>query len=71
MNQSELAEAAELGLSTVVDFERERRRVSKQAIFAMRKVFEEAGIEFLGEEGGGEGFRYRAVRKPKRTRKGA
>jgi hypothetical protein len=44
MNQAELARAADLGLSTVVDFEREQRQVSLEAIDSMRAVFERAGI---------------------------
>jgi DNA-binding XRE family transcriptional regulator len=66
MNQTELARAAELGLSTVVDFERERRHVSLEAIDSMRAVFERAGIEFIEENGGGVGVRYR---KPRHSRR--
>ena len=43
-----LAKAAGLGLSTVVDFERQRRRVSDDAIAAMRGALEAAGVEFTG-----------------------
>ena len=43
-----LAKAAGLGLSTVVDFERQRRRVSDDAIAAMRHALEAAGVEFIG-----------------------
>jgi len=61
MTQPELARAASLGLSTVVDFERKRREVSKEAIDAMRRALESAGIEFIGENGGGPGVR---LKKP-------
>lgn len=44
--QTEMAAAAGLGLSTVVDFERERRQVSDDAITAMRRALEKAGVEF-------------------------
>ena len=44
--QPELAKAAGLGLSTVVDFERERRAVSQQAIAAIRRALEDAGVVF-------------------------
>ena len=40
ITQTELAQMANLGLSTVVDFERERREVSNDAIEAMRRAFE-------------------------------
>jgi transcriptional regulator with XRE-family HTH domain len=45
-SQTALAEAASLGLSTVVDFERDRRRVSDDAITDMRRALEGAGVEF-------------------------
>ena len=51
--QPELAKAAGLGLSTVVDYEKERRKLSEEAIAAIEKAFEKAGIEFLGETGVG------------------
>lgn len=35
-----------MGLSTVVDFERERRRVSDEAVAAIREALEKAGVEF-------------------------
>ena len=46
LNQSELATLAGLGLSTVVDFERERRPVSQEAIALLQKALEKAGILF-------------------------
>jgi len=46
ITQSELAEAAGLGLSTVVDFEKERRRVSRQAVNALHDALKGAGIAF-------------------------
>jgi len=44
--QPQLAAAACLGLSTVVDFERSRRAVSDAAIAALRATLESSGIEF-------------------------
>jgi len=41
-----LAEAAGVGLSTVVDFERRRREVASESVGAMLIAFEAAGIEF-------------------------
>jgi hypothetical protein len=57
MTQPELARAASLGLSTIVDFERSRRDVSDEAIIAMRRALESAGVEFIDENGGGPGVR--------------
>jgi transcriptional regulator with XRE-family HTH domain len=59
MTQSQLASSAELGLSTVVDFERERRPVSEEAAKALHRALEKAGIEFIDENGGGLGVRLR------------
>lgn len=57
MTQPELAAAAGFGLSTVVDFERERRVVSTTAQARMMEALEEAGVEFIAENGGGVGVR--------------
>jgi transcriptional regulator with XRE-family HTH domain len=59
MTQSKLAGLADLGLSTVVDFERERRPVSKEAVEALRLALERAGIQFIDANGGGPGVRLR------------
>jgi DNA-binding transcriptional regulator YiaG len=50
-SQPQLAEAARVGLSTVVDFERERREVSKKAKRAIRLALENAGVELLNDAG--------------------
>ena len=57
MTQPALAEAASLGLSTVVDFERERRVVAPLSIASIRAALEAAGVEFIPENGGGAGVR--------------
>ena len=59
MTQTGLAKAANLGQSTVIDFERERRIVSADAIGAIRAALEHAGVEFIAENGGGAGVRSR------------
>jgi transcriptional regulator with XRE-family HTH domain len=66
MTQPQLAGAASLGLSTIVDFERKRREVSVEAVTAMRRALEAAGVEFIDENGGGRGVR---LRKPPKHRK--
>jgi DNA-binding transcriptional regulator YiaG len=65
MTQTRLAELATLGLSTVVDFERQRRQVSVEAVQAMQNALKRAGVEFIDENGGGPGVRLR-----KRQQKG-
>jgi predicted transcriptional regulator len=59
ITQTELANSAKLGLSTVVDFERERRQVSSLAIEAIRDALTRVGVEFIDENGGGPGVRLR------------
>jgi len=66
MTQPQLASISGLGLSTIVDFERSRRDISKDAIEAIRIALERAGIEFIEENGGGPGVR---LRKRQRSRK--
>ena len=65
ITQSQLAEAANLGLSTVVDFEKSRREVSVAAIRAILKALERAGVQFIDENGGGLGVRLRKQQRPK------
>lgn len=55
--QPKLAEASGLGLSTVVDFEKERRQVADQSIKAMQQALENAGVIFVAENGEGAGVR--------------
>ncbi len=57
--QPKLAKSASLGISTVVDFERARRSVSAEALAAIRAALEQAGVEFIAENGGGAGVRLR------------
>jgi transcriptional regulator with XRE-family HTH domain len=46
ITQPELAEAAGLGLSTIVDFEKSRRDVSRAAVHAIQKALEKAATTF-------------------------
>ena len=67
MTQSQLGDAAELGLSTVVDFEKQRRTISFEAVEAIQSALRRAGIEFIDENGGGPGVRLR--KRPQRPTK--
>jgi hypothetical protein len=69
MTQPQLAKLAKLGLSTIVDFERERRPVSEDAIEKMQRALAAAEVEFIDENGGGVGVRLRKPNqaKPKRA----
>jgi transcriptional regulator with XRE-family HTH domain len=68
VTQPQLALKSGLGLSTVVDFERSRRPVSKEAIHAIRLALEDAGVEFIDENGGGPGVRLRKRQRPKKSK---
>ena len=65
MTQSQLAELSKLGLSTVVDFEKERRQVSQAAVETIQSALQCAGIDFIEENGGGPGVRLRKRRLKK------
>jgi transcriptional regulator with XRE-family HTH domain len=68
LTQPALASAAGLGLSTIVDFERSRRPVSRDAVQAIQEALEHAGIEFIDENGGGPGVRLRKRQRAKQTK---
>lgn len=59
MTQPDLATAASVGLSTVVDFERERRQVSQPSVDSLRAALEGLGVCFIDANGGGVGVRLR------------
>ena len=59
ITQTELAVLAGLGLSTVVDFEKKRRKVLPESVESIRRALIRAGIEFIEENGGGPGVRLR------------
>lgn len=67
VTQPTLAKAANLGLSTIVDFERERRTVSDEVALTIRSALEAMGVEFIDQNGGGPGVRFRKppTKKPK------
>jgi len=67
MTQSELARLAGLGLSTIVDFEKQRRLVSTEAVTAILDALRLAGVEFIEENGGGPGVRMRRRDKKRKS----
>jgi transcriptional regulator with XRE-family HTH domain len=56
-SQAELAEAASVSKTTIVDFERGTRIPHRNNLAAIRRALETAGIEFIPENGGGAGVR--------------
>ncbi len=57
--RSELAETAAVAERTIVDFERGARRPHGHTLAAICGAFQRAGIEFIDENGGGVGVRYK------------
>ena len=58
-NQDELASAAEVGVVTVRQFENESTEPRRATLSAMQRALEDAGVEFIAENGGGPGVRLR------------
>lgn len=52
LSQSDVAERAHIGLSTVRDFEKGRHTPREQHLIAMRQVLEAEGVEFLDDLNG-------------------
>ena len=57
--QGELAGAAATGVSTVKGFELGSSAPFRNNLAAIRRALEEAGVEFIPENGGGAGVRMR------------
>lgn len=60
-SQSDLAEASKTAMKTIADFERGAREPYPRTLEVLQSALENAGIEFIEENGGGAGAR---LRKP-------
>lgn len=58
-SQMELGQRSNLSESTIRDFEKGRRVPSANNLAAIQRAFEAAGLEFIPENGGGAGIRFR------------
>jgi transcriptional regulator with XRE-family HTH domain len=61
ISQGALAKAAGVARATIADFERGARNPINSTRVAIQRALEAAGVEFIGENGGGVGVR---LRKP-------
>jgi transcriptional regulator with XRE-family HTH domain len=59
ISQQELADLSKVGLRTIVQFERGSTSISASIIQALVLSLEATGIEFIPENGGGAGLRFR------------
>ena len=63
--QQELADAAHIGVATIWQFEGDATEPRHATLAVLKQALELAGVEFLDENGTGEGVRFR---KPRRAR---
>jgi DNA-binding XRE family transcriptional regulator len=63
LSQPDLAEAAKVGKSTVVNFETGRTVPVSKNMADIIAALESAGVEFVEENGGGPGVRLKKARK--------
>lgn len=61
-NQDDLSREASVSVVTVRNFENEKSTPQRATIEVMRQCFERAGLEFIPENGGGAGIRFRERR---------
>lgn len=57
--QQDLAAASDVAQKTIADFERDLRNPYPRTVADIRRTLEEAGVEFIDENGGGPGVRLR------------
>jgi len=58
-SRDELAAISKVAKRTVVDFERGARVPREATLTVIRQAFESAGVEFIPENGGGAGVRFK------------
>lgn len=58
-SRQDLAEAAKVAERTIVDFERGARAPYERTLIDVKHALENAGMEFIDENGGGVGVRFR------------
>ena len=64
-NQQDLAHRAGIGIVTVHQLEAGTSQPRRATLEVIRRAFEEAGVEFIDENGGGPGVRLRKRQQKK------
>lgn len=59
LTREQVAQAAEVAVATLADFETGRRQPHPRTLAAIRAALESAGVEFIAENGSGPGVRLR------------
>jgi transcriptional regulator with XRE-family HTH domain len=67
-SQQKLADAAGVGIVTVHQFEAGTSEPRRATLQVIRRAFEAAGVEFIEENGGGSGVRFREPSQSRRRR---
>ena len=65
-SQQNLADRADVGIMTIHQFEKEGTQPCRATLEVVRRALENAGVEFIDENGGGHGVRFKK-RSPKRS----
>lgn len=66
-SQGDLARAAGIGIVTVHQFEAASSEPRRATLEVIKRAFENGGVEFIDENGGGAGVRLRDRQAPKRA----
>jgi transcriptional regulator with XRE-family HTH domain len=64
-SQQKLAEKAGVGIVTIRQLEAEKHLPRRSTLAVVQRSLELAGVEFIDENGGGQGVRFRKPRKSK------
>ena len=65
-SQEHLATISKLSRSTIAGFERGERDPTRANLETLRRIFENAGVQIIPENGGGVGVRFRKRQPEKR-----
>ena len=67
-SQQNLADRAGVGIMTIHQFEKEGTQPRRATLEVVKRAFENAGVEFIDENGGGPGVRLKKARREARKR---